>query len=102
MKRLLAAFAAALLCAAMLASQTTAQSSDLGETDMIVQACRHVTAIATVEFLTVKNCRRAEPDAVVGNNAEVVVRIATKEYGPFRIRVSMSKSLWHAHTIHVE
>lgn len=85
----------AVLLALWIPQNLTAQEPtfDPGEQNVLVQACQVTTDIATAEGFTVKNCRRAKPDVIMGNKAVIQVRIATQQ-GPLFLAVTLFKSPW--------
>ena len=86
---------AAVVTALIVPQALTAQEPvfDPGELSVLVQACQVLTDAATAEGFTVKNCRRAEPDVIVGNKAVVQVRLMTTR-GAIFLAVTMFKSPW--------
>lgn len=91
---------AAIVTALILPQTLTAQEPpfDHGELNVLVQACQVLTDAATVEGFTVKNCRRAQPDVVVGNKAVISVRLMTTR-GAIFLAVTLFKSPWGVSSI---
>ena len=67
--------------------------ADLGERNLLIQACNYAKVQAEVQGLTVKWCRKAE-EIVIGNQAVVRVSILVAGVGKFLVTVYFQKSLW--------
>ena len=100
MKKLLAASCLVLVIALVGATQTTAQTEplDLGEQDPFIQACSTVKTVLEANGNKVRNCRRAAPDVINGNDAKVIITVAT-EYEKFKLEFYQRKSLWQTSTV---
>lgn len=91
------------LLIAMIGSQASAQdpAQDLGEINLLKIACNHASLTAGAAGLTIKNCRRFQPDSVEANQAVIVLRLVTNESGPYILTFFFHKSLWSVDNFNV-
>lgn len=76
------------------ASAFSASAQDvLPEENLLVVACNHVTALATVEDVDIINCRQASPIEADGNRARVHVRVRAST-GVFKFVFFYERTLW--------
>jgi len=68
---------------------------DLGETNLLLLACGYAIDKAVAEGLTVRYCRRHEPEQIDGYKALVSIKVKT-DIGRFLVKVEFRKSLWWA------
>lgn len=77
------------------AQEPAPAQADLGQANLLLLACAYATDKAVAEGLTVRYCRRQEPEKVDGYRARVSIKIAT-DVGRFLVQVDFQKSLWWA------
>lgn len=72
-----------------------AQDPLYGEENVLVVACAYVKDyLVGSDYGEMKWCRRYTPDSIVGNDAEIVVRVKPQWTSPIVVHLTMHKSLW--------